>query len=102
MRSGRQAHENRANRKLDMRSGSHYSNGMTIDERIERLTERHEALAQSVEILHRDVRELVSGIRELREAVSDTQGMIIGLAQGLGQTMRAVESHEQRLQRLEA
>ena len=27
---------------------------MTIDERLERLTERHEALTQSVELMHRD------------------------------------------------
>jgi archaellum component FlaC len=30
---------------------------MTIDERLDRLTERHEALAQSLEILTHDVRE---------------------------------------------
>ena len=33
---------------------------MTIDERLDRLTERHEALTQSVELLTRDVAELRS------------------------------------------
>jgi len=27
---------------------------MTIDERLDRLTERHEALTQSIELMHRD------------------------------------------------
>jgi hypothetical protein len=30
---------------------------MTIDERLDRLTERHEALTQSIEFMHRDWQE---------------------------------------------
>jgi len=38
---------------------------MTVDERLEKLTERHEALAQSVEILLSAVREDSENIRAL-------------------------------------
>ena len=31
---------------------------MTIDERLEKLTERHEALTMNLELLHRDVQDL--------------------------------------------
>ncbi len=37
---------------------------MTIDERLERLTERHEALTQSIELLTLDVRELSSVFKQ--------------------------------------
>ena len=37
---------------------------MTIDERLEKLTERHEALTQSVELLHRDVQGLSALARQ--------------------------------------
>jgi methyl-accepting chemotaxis protein len=38
---------------------------MTIDERIERLTERHEALAESVQLLTADVHELSANVQHL-------------------------------------
>jgi uncharacterized protein (UPF0335 family) len=37
---------------------------MTIDERLEKLTERHEALTQTVELLHRDVQGLYALARQ--------------------------------------
>ena len=37
---------------------------MTIDERLEKLTERHEALTQSVELFHRDVQGLSALARQ--------------------------------------
>jgi archaellum component FlaC len=67
---------------------------MTIDERLEKLTERHEALTQSVELLtleHRQfaleqqrtnqtlttlVREIVGGIRDLTKIVRDHENRI--------------------------
>ena len=55
---------------------------MTIDERLEKLTERHEALTQSVALLHRDVQGLYA------------------LAQQDGENIRALariaEIHERR------
>jgi hypothetical protein len=60
---------------------------MTIDERLEKLTERHEALTQSVELLHRNVHGLYA------------------LAQEDGENIRALvriaEIHEKRLTELE-
>src|ERR1039457_4389043 len=37
---------------------SRYTESMTIDERLEKLTERHEALTMNLELLHRDVQDL--------------------------------------------
>jgi len=42
---------------------------MTIDERLERLTERHEALAQSLELLSHEVRETRAAAEALVVAV---------------------------------
>jgi hypothetical protein len=53
---------------------------MTIDERIERLTERHEALTQSVEMLHAEIRDLKDSAQSL---------------------LHIAEIHEQRISRLE-
>jgi hypothetical protein len=36
---------------------------MTIDERLEKLTERHEALTMNLELLHRDVQQDSENIR---------------------------------------
>ena len=43
---------------------------MTIDERIERLTERHEALTQNVELLLVETRENTDHIRTLVEVTN--------------------------------
>ena len=37
---------------------SRYTETMTIDERLEKLTERHEALTMNLELLRRDVQDL--------------------------------------------
>jgi archaellum component FlaC len=42
---------------------------MTIDERLEKLTERHEALTQSVELLHRDVQGLYALVQQDSENI---------------------------------
>lgn len=60
---------------------------MTIDERLERLTERHEALTQTVEMLTRD-------IAELRVVAAQDGENIRALA-------RIAELHHERLERLE-
>jgi hypothetical protein len=43
---------------------------MTIDERLERLTERHEALTQTVELLARTTHEHSQQITEIMEATA--------------------------------
>lgn len=43
---------------------------MTIDERLERLTERHEALTQSVELIARTTQDNARQISELRDAAA--------------------------------
>jgi hypothetical protein len=60
---------------------------MTIDERLEKLTERHEALTQSVELLHRDVQGLFAVARQDGENIR-------ALA-------RIAEIHEKRLTEIE-
>ena len=60
---------------------------MTIDERLDKLTERHEALTQSVEILTKDVREMVSLVNEI--------------ALGTARLLHVAEDREQRISRLE-
>jgi len=67
---------------------------MTIDERIERLTERHEALAQSVELLLVATRENTENIRGLVEATNQDAENIRALA-------RIAEAHERRITGLE-
>jgi archaellum component FlaC len=60
---------------------------MTIDERLERLTERHEALTMHLELLTRDV-------QELKAAVQTDAANIRALA-------RIAEIHHERLSPLE-
>jgi prefoldin subunit 5 len=60
---------------------------MTIDERLERLTERHEALTQTIELLTHDV-------SELRAAIAVDAENIRALA-------RIAEIHDHRLTDLE-
>jgi len=64
---------------------------LTIDERLERLTERHEALSQSVEILTSDVQALTT---EMRSGFAQTLQFINRLA-------NVAEAHEQQLDDLE-
>jgi len=60
---------------------------MTIDERLEKLTERHEALAESLESLSQDVAELTNAVQRTNESLA---GLI-----------RIVLNHENRLHDLE-
>jgi archaellum component FlaC len=60
---------------------------MTIDERIERLTERHEALTQTVELLTRD-------LQSVRDFSRD-------IAEGTARLLHIAQIHEQRITRLE-
>jgi prefoldin subunit 5 len=60
---------------------------MTIDERLDRLTEHHEALTQSVELITADIRNLTA-------LMSQTDQFINQLA-------HIAAAHEQRIDRLE-
>ncbi len=71
---------------------------MTIDERLERLTERHEALAQTVELMvaenRAEGRRQDARINELINAINIDADNIRRLA-------KIAEAHERRLDRLE-
>ena len=60
---------------------------MTIDERLEKLTERHEALTMNLELLHRDVQDLKTVVQQDGENIR-------ALA-------RIAEIHEKRLTEIE-
>ena len=60
---------------------------MTIEERLEKLTERHEALTQSVELMSAE-----NAARDKR------MGEVM---EGIARLLHVAEIHEQRLERLE-
>ncbi len=67
---------------------------MTIDERLEKLTERHEALAQSLEI--------VAGMqRENEKSIAQLTTLMGQSLQSINQLARIAEAHEQRIDDLE-
>ncbi len=81
---------------------------MTIDERLERLTDRHEALAQSVEMLRDTVHETSANIAEVSANVAQTDRTVAALSGLIEKTLDAVgilaesvKSHERRLELIE-
>jgi len=68
---------------------------MTIDERLEKLTERHEALTQSVELMAVENR---AGFARL-ERVEQILGQ---MAQSMDTLARVMELHEHRIDDLES
>ena len=67
---------------------------MTIDERLERLTERHEALTQTVELMAAENR---AGF----ERLGKVENILGQLARSLDTLARVVELHEHRIDTLE-
>ena len=67
---------------------------MTIDERLEKLTERHETLTQSVELLRIAQEETDRRFKRVADLFAQTDGFINDLA-------RIARSHEDRLDNLE-
>ena len=67
---------------------------MTIDERLEKLTERHEALTQTVELIAAMQRDLTRDVQSLRTATEQDGDNIRALA-------RIAEIHERRLTEIE-
>ena len=67
---------------------------MTIDERLEALTERHEALTQTVEI--------IAGMQRATEAENKQRDRRMGeVMEGIARLLHVAEIHEQRLDDLE-
>ena len=67
---------------------------MTIDERLDRLTERHEALTQSVELLtHVQLKS--------EETLEKNQVLMAQVLESLNSLARIAHAHEQRLSHLE-
>jgi hypothetical protein len=64
---------------------------MTIDERLEKLTERHEALTQTVELL----------VAENRDRDAKLGTMFGQIAESLQRLARIAENHEHRITGLE-
>jgi archaellum component FlaC len=82
---------------------------MTIDERLERLTERHEALTQSVELMalenkERDRRLAVENKerdKRLEQRDQRLDKILNQMAEGIARLLHIAEIHEQRLDDLE-
>jgi hypothetical protein len=79
---------------------------MTIDERLERLTERHEALTQSMELFQHDMAEMRAAAAE-RDAKTDQRiSRILDLAEkqagNIDKLAAIAHDHQQRLERLES
>lgn len=68
--------------------------GMTIDERLERLTERHEALARGVEIL-------VAENRKTAEENQRRDRRLGEIMEGIARLLHVAEIHERRITELE-
>jgi hypothetical protein len=63
---------------------------VTIEERLDRLTDRHEALTQSVELMgHRMV--------EIMEAVAHHDRRLAEIMEGIARLLHVAEIHEHRL-----
>jgi hypothetical protein len=83
----------------------HYNGSMTIDERLDRLTERHEALTQSVELLLIETREMRARQEAAQEKTDDQIRKITTAieldAENIRALVRIAESHERRLSDIE-
>lgn len=67
---------------------------MTIDQRLERLTDRHEALTMTVELMSREGGRVSRNIEKLLEVTRHDGEHILALAW-------IAEAHENRLERIE-
>ncbi len=63
---------------------------MTIDERLDRLTERHEALTQSVELL-------TTSIHEQSQQIAQNSQQIHEVMEAAARLLHIAQIHEQRL-----
>ena len=72
--------------------------GMTIDERLEKLTERHEALAATVELMSIEHREFMEKFNIYMRRMDRFSGI---LADGFEKLVNIAEDHEKRVNKLE-
>ena len=74
---------------------------MTIDERLDRLTERHEALTQSVELIANLQQRNEESIGALAVTLEKNQILMAQMLESINSLARIAHSHEQRLSDLE-
>jgi len=70
---------------------------MTIDERLDRLTQRHEALAQSIELMHAEGEQTAARIRGLAIIAEQNEVRAAQMMQAITSLARTVEAHQRRL-----
>ncbi len=75
---------------------------MTIDERIERLTERHEALAQSVEIVTHDIAALTQSVETTSRDVAALTGHMANMMQAITRPGNTGAIHNLQIQDIES
>ncbi|AXC15874.1 hypothetical protein ACPOL_6662 [Acidisarcina polymorpha] len=82
---------------------------MSIDERLDRLTERHEALTGHIELLTADVSQLGGDLKQLKERVDDLtvniekqRRTMDDLMVGFSSLVELARSHEHPIDRLES
>jgi predicted nuclease with TOPRIM domain len=68
---------------------------MTIDERLEKLTERHEALTQTIELMAAENRAGFARLQRVEQLLGQ-------MAQSMDTLARVVELHEHRIDDLES
>lgn len=71
---------------------------MTIDERLEKLTERHEALTQTVELMAAENRDRDQRFGNQMDRMGNQMDQVM---EGLARLLHVAEIHERRLERLE-
>ena len=71
---------------------------MTIDERLEKLTERHEALAQHLELMQRHWEERH---QRLERVVANLAKYSDEIGEGTARLLHIAQIHEQRIEKLE-
>ncbi len=67
---------------------------MTVDERIE-------ALTQSLELLTHDVHDMQHVVHDMQHVMRDMQGFIREVAEGTARLLHVAQVHEQRIGKLE-
>ena len=74
---------------------------MTIDERLERLTERHEALTQTVEIIADMQLKNEEAHRKNEVMLDKTQVLLVRVVESIDSLARIARTHEHRISNLE-
>jgi hypothetical protein len=72
---------------------------MTLDERLERLTERHEALTQSVELMVAENRQAAENLAAMAAENKQRDKRLGEIMEGIASLLHVAEIHEQRLDR---